>query len=61
MSIIFDNSDERLLCLYFLLHTMLHAAGGVFKLEMFLPEDYPMEAPRVCTACATTKLRWLRA
>lgn len=22
-------------------------AGGVFKLELFLPEDYPMAAPKV--------------
>jgi len=22
--------------------------GGVFKLELFLPEDYPMSAPKVC-------------
>ena len=23
-------------------------AGGVFKLELFLPEEYPMAAPKVC-------------
>ena len=23
--------------------------GGVFKLELFLPEDYPMSAPKVQT------------
>lgn len=23
------------------------SAGGVFKLELFLPEDYPMAAPKV--------------
>lgn len=22
--------------------------GGVFKLELFLPEDYPMAPPKVC-------------
>lgn len=22
--------------------------GGLFKLELFLPEDYPMSAPKVC-------------
>jgi len=25
----------------------LMCAGGVFKLELFLPEDYPMAAPKV--------------
>ena len=25
----------------------LGPAGGVFKLELFLPEDYPMAAPKV--------------
>lgn len=32
------------------LHDLCHsalAAGGVFKLELFLPEDYPMAAPKV--------------
>ncbi len=24
-----------------------HRAGGIFKLELFLPEDYPMAAPKV--------------
>ena len=24
--------------------------GGVFKLELFLPEDYPMSAPKVLTS-----------
>ena len=24
--------------------------GGVFKLELFLPEDYPMSAPKVTTS-----------
>jgi len=25
--------------------------GGVFKLELFLPEDYPMSAPKVGEGC----------
>jgi ubiquitin-protein ligase len=25
----------------------LSLVGGAFKLELFLPEDYPMEAPKV--------------
>jgi ubiquitin-protein ligase len=29
--------------------TLLHP-GGVFKLELFLPEEYPMAAPKV-TCC----------
>jgi ubiquitin-protein ligase len=28
----------------FFLH---HPKGGMFKLELFLPEDYPMAAPKV--------------
>lgn len=24
-----------------------HPIGGVFKLELFLPEEYPMAAPKV--------------
>ncbi|OMO92459.1 Ubiquitin-conjugating enzyme, E2 [Corchorus olitorius] len=24
--------------------------GGVFKLELFLPEEYPMAAPKYCLA-----------
>ena len=39
------------------IHTVVHSAvvltsccaGGAFKLELFLPEDYPMAAPKVCT------------
>lgn len=27
----------------------IFAAGGVYKLELFLPEDYPMAAPKVCS------------
>ena len=27
------------------------ASGGAFKLELFLPEDYPMAAPKVCMLC----------
>jgi ubiquitin-protein ligase len=26
---------------------LLHGSGGVFKLELFLPEEYPMAAPKV--------------
>ena len=26
--------------------------GGVFKLELFLPEDYPMSAPKVILVCS---------
>jgi hypothetical protein len=26
---------------------LLHGVGGVFKLELFLPEEYPMAAPKV--------------
>ena len=26
--------------------------GGVFKLELFLPEDYPMSAPKVILICS---------
>jgi hypothetical protein len=26
---------------------MLHCAGGIFKLELFLPEEYPMAPPKV--------------
>ena len=31
-------------------------AGGLFKLELFLPEDYPMAAPKVpmCTAARSS-------
>jgi hypothetical protein len=29
--------------------------GGVFKLELFLPEEYPMAAPKVCWNCAFTQ------
>ena len=25
--------------------------GGKFKLELFLPEDYPMSAPKVVLSC----------
>ena len=28
--------------------------GGVFKLELFLPEDYPMSAPKVCMVLLPT-------
>ena len=31
-------------------------AGGVFKLELFLPEDYPMAAPKARTLPALLKL-----
>ena len=24
-----------------------HVAGGIFKLELFLPEDYPMTPPKI--------------
>jgi ubiquitin-conjugating enzyme E2 N len=27
--------------------TLAQCAGGVFRLELFLPEDYPMAAPKV--------------
>jgi ubiquitin-protein ligase len=27
---------------------MLIDLGGVFKLELFLPEEYPMAPPKVC-------------
>lgn len=30
------------------------AAGGSFKLELFLPEDYPMAAPKVLPVCLLT-------
>ena len=30
----------------FLDHSCMHV-GGAFKLELFLPEDYPMAAPKV--------------
>ena len=33
--------------------------GGVFKLELFLPEDYPMSAPKV-TPSSPTQLRYER-
>ena len=26
---------------------MTYAVGGVFKLELFLPEEYPMVAPKI--------------
>jgi ubiquitin-conjugating enzyme E2 N len=29
--------------------------GGVFKLELFLPEEYPMAAPKVCWNCVFTQ------
>ena len=29
--------------------------GGVFKLELFLPEDYPMSAPKVHHRCIKNK------
>lgn len=37
----------------FFLYTPKHfffsiCIGGVFKLELFLPEEYPMAAPKVC-------------
>lgn len=28
-----------------------HYTGGVFKLELFLPEEYPMAAPKVYSNC----------
>lgn len=30
-------------------------AGGAFKLELFLPEDYPMAAPKVCITLTSLK------
>ena len=30
-------------------------AGGAFKLELFLPEDYPMAAPKVCITFTSLK------
>jgi ubiquitin-conjugating enzyme E2 N len=27
--------------------TIDHAIGGVFKLELFLPDDYPMTPPKI--------------
>ena len=30
-------------------------AGGAFKLELFLPEDYPMAAPKVCITITSLK------
>ena len=35
----------------YLVHT-----GGAFKLELFLPEDYPMAAPKVRASLAACKL-----
>jgi hypothetical protein len=29
--------------------------GGVFKLELFLPEEYPMVVPKVCWNCPFTQ------
>jgi hypothetical protein len=29
--------------------------GGVFKVELFLPKEYPMAAPKVCWNCAFTQ------
>jgi hypothetical protein len=31
--------------------------GGMFKLELFLPEEYPIAAPKVCWNCAFTQDR----
>jgi len=28
---------------------LINLLGGVFKLELFLPEEYPMAAPKVTT------------
>ena len=36
-------SSGSLLCMFL----FVRSAGGVFKLELFLPEDYPMGPPKV--------------
>jgi hypothetical protein len=33
--------------------------GGVFKLELFLPEEYPMAAPKVCWNSVLTLMLWV--
>lgn len=33
--------------------------GGLFKLELFLPEDYPMSAPKVIICISTEFIKWI--
>lgn len=35
-----------------MLLSLIDWSGGVFKLELFLPEEYPMAAPKVTTKFA---------
>lgn len=43
----FHLGDLSAMSLVIAIHPVFGCAGGVFKLELFLPEEYPMAAPKV--------------